>query len=86
MKRIVSLAALLLSIAARGQNNNNKKMTDNKTLVVWFSWSQNTETMAKHIAEKTGADLFRIERVTPYPTDYNECAEAGIYISGEIRP
>ena len=75
MKRILTLAALLLSIAACGQNNS-KNMTDNKTLVVWFSWSQNTETMAKHIAEQTGADLFRIERTEAYPTDYNECADA----------
>ena len=75
MKRILTLAALLLTIAACGQNNS-KNMTDNKTLVVWFSWSQNTETMAKHIAEQTGADLFRIERTEAYPTDYNECADA----------
>ena len=74
MKRILTAAALLLCIAACGQNNNNK-MTDNKTLVAWFSWSQNTETMAKYIAEKTGADLFRIERVKPYPTEYNPCTE-----------
>ena len=73
MKRILTAAALLLCIAACGQNPS--KMNDNKTLVAWFSWSRNTETMAKYIAEKTGADLFRIERVKPYPTEYNPCTE-----------
>ena len=75
MKHLLTVAALLMYITACGQINN-KKMTENKTLVAWFSWSQNTETMAEYIAGKTGADLFRIERVTLYPTDYNECADA----------
>lgn len=33
----------------------------------------NTEIVAKMIAEKTGADLFKIEQVQPYAADYNEC-------------
>ena len=45
---------------------------DGKTLVVYFSWSGNTEEMANHIAEQTGGDLLEIEPQTPYPDDYNE--------------
>lgn len=75
MKRILTAAALLLSIAACGQNNS-KNMNNQKTLVAYFSWSQNTEVAAKHIAEQTGADLFRIERTEAYPSDYNQCADA----------
>lgn len=33
----------------------------------------NTEIVAKMIAEKIGADLFKIEQVQPYAADYNEC-------------
>ena len=45
-----------------------------KTLIAYFSWSGNTEKIAREIQKKTGADLFRIERETPYSTDYNTCA------------
>ncbi len=42
-----------------------------KTLVAYFSWSGNTEALAKIIQEETGADIFRIETVEPYPEEYN---------------
>lgn len=48
---------------------------ESKTLVAYFSWSGNTEAVVKHIAEKTGADIFRIERVEAYSTDYYTCAD-----------
>ena len=35
----------------------------------------NTEKIAKSIAEKTGADLFKIEQEIPYAPDYNTCIE-----------
>ena len=35
----------------------------------------NTERAAKIIAEKTGADLFKIEQEIPYAADYNTCIE-----------
>ena len=35
----------------------------------------NTKIVAEMIAEKTGADLFEIQRVNPYPADYRECTE-----------
>ena len=45
---------------------------DEKTLVVYFSWSGTTEEMASYIAEQTGADLLEIEPSNPYPDDYTE--------------
>ena len=41
-----------------------------KTLVAYFSWSGNTEEIAAHIAEQTGADLLEIQPETPYPVSY----------------
>lgn len=38
------------------------------TLVVYFSWSGNTEEMASYIAEQTGGELLEIQPETPYPT------------------
>lgn len=49
--------------------------TDGKTLVVYFSWSGNTEEMASYIADHVGGDLLEIEPKTAYPTDYNECGD-----------
>ena len=41
-------------------------------LVVYFSMSGNTESVAERIAERTGADMFEIVTVQDYPEDYNE--------------
>lgn len=48
-----------------------------KTLIVYFSWSTsgNTEKMATYIQEQTGADILRLEPLTPYPTDYGETGD-----------
>ena len=41
-----------------------------KTLIAYFSWSNNTRTMAEYIQNQTGGDLYEIVPVTPYPTEY----------------
>lgn len=46
-----------------------------KILVAYFSWGGTTQRMAQEIANQTGADLFRIEPVVPYPTEYTPCTE-----------
>lgn len=67
---------------------------DSKILVTYFSWGGTTQRMAQAIAEQTGADLFRIEPETPYPTNYTRCTEvareeldnnARPAISGEVN-
>lgn len=42
-----------------------------RALVVYFSWSGNTENVANSIAAQTGADMFRIVPAEPYVDDYN---------------
>ena len=51
--------------------------TTPQTLVVYFSWSTsgNTEKMATYIQKQTGADILRLEPLTPYPTDYGETGD-----------
>ena len=47
----------------------------------------NTAIMAEMIAEKTGADLFEIKPVNPYPEDYKECTEvAKTEKDNNVRP
>lgn len=51
-----------------------KNQTTGKTLVVYFSATGNTETVARQIANLTKGDLFKIEPATPYTEqdlDYN---------------
>lgn len=42
-----------------------------KALVVYFSHSGNTESVAREIQRQTGADIFEIVPAAPYTTDYN---------------
>lgn len=42
-----------------------------KTLIVYFSQTGNTDGLARIIQEMTGADMFRIERETPYSSEHN---------------
>lgn len=42
-----------------------------KVLIAYFSWGGNTRGIAEEIQSQTGADLFEIELVNPYSTDYN---------------
>lgn len=47
----------------------------------------NTEKAANMMAEKTGADLFKIEQKIPYAADYNTCiAEAKRDKNAKARP
>lgn len=43
-----------------------------KTLVAYFSLTGNTQKAAEVVAKATGADLYRIEPVTPYPAEYRD--------------
>ena len=42
-----------------------------KTLIVYFSQTDNTEGLADLIHEMSGADIFRLERKTPYSSSSN---------------
>lgn len=45
--------------------------SDSKSLIVYFSWSGNTENVAKSIQTQTAADIFEILPTTPYSDDYD---------------
>ena len=63
------------SVLTEGSSNQNDfstpAETDSKSLVVYFSWSGNTENVAKSIQTQTGADIFEIVPTTPYSDDYD---------------
>ncbi len=45
-----------------------------KTLIAYFSWSNNTKKLIEEINENFDYDTLRIERKVPYSEDYNQCA------------
>lgn len=56
------------------QTGENVPTTDgdgSSALVAYFSWSGNTESVAKEIQAQTGADIFRIVPAEPYTDDYD---------------
>lgn len=63
--------------AGAGQDESTGESTEssaggNSALVVYFSWSGNTEAVAQEIQRQTGADLFEIVPAEPYTDDYDE--------------
>lgn len=51
--------------------DNSSMETNAKSLVVYFSWSGNTENVAKEIQQQMKADIFEIVPSTPYSDDYD---------------
>lgn len=43
-------------------NQVTKDETSGRTIVVYYSWSENTKSIAKRIAETTGADIYEIRK------------------------
>lgn len=76
---ILSLIAMTAITSAFAQNS--------KTLVVYYSRTGNTEAVARQIQSLTGADLFRVETVKPYPEDYRQTTDvAKEELNNNARP
>lgn len=88
--RNVFLALILMlayPMSSCAGNTPSAKGTDEKILIVYFSWGGNTKQVAENIAKHTGGTLFRIETVNPYPTEYRACTEvARVERDNNIRP
>ena len=72
--------------SAESQQGMDKDSKQTKILVAYFSRAGenyqvgyiekgNTQIIAEEISELTGADLFEIKTVKPYPENYKECTE-----------
>lgn len=59
-----------------------------KTLIAYFSYSNNTKNLVEHINKCFDFDIVRIERKNPYSSDYNQCAyvEAKEEVDNRIFP
>ena len=52
--------------------------TGSRSVVVYFSWSGNTEHVAKSIQSQTDADNFEIVPATPYSDDYDTVVDLAL--------
>lgn len=57
-----------------------------KAIVVYYSLEGNTDYAAKLLAKELGADLLRVEPVTPYPTDNKKFFAGGKDATLGIEP
>lgn len=66
--RILLLTVIIMSIS--GMNVQAQSSAGKKILVAYFSQSGNTREIANRIKNTTGADVFAIQPVAAYPSDY----------------
>ena len=59
---------------ANNDENNNTENTG-KVLIVYFSQTGNTETVANFIHEAVGGEIVRLETEQTYPSDYDELVD-----------
>jgi flavodoxin len=70
MKTIMAIAMVLGLLMANAGSAAQNQGTSGKILVAYFSWGGNTRGIANQIHEQVGGDIFEIELVTPYSTNY----------------
>jgi len=84
------LLAIMTMIFTNGLNAQAQSSnSDKKILIVYYSWSNsgNTRNMAEKIKTETGADIFEIVPVKPYPRDYQACVDqAKTEINNKFKP
>ena len=68
-------------------SDSSRASASNRTLVTYFSHSGNTRKIALQIKDATGADVFDIVPVSPYPTNYGAVVEqAKRELKADYRP
>ena len=72
------LGALIFGGSAMAQSvaaTTNTSSAKPRLAVVYFSKSGNTESVAKAVQAMTGADIFEVKTVKPYPEAYKPTTE-----------
>ena len=67
MRKLLLFAAFFFIMEANMEAQNQRP----NILIAYFSWGGNTKGIAQQIHQKAGGDIFEIECVTPYSSNYN---------------
>jgi flavodoxin len=76
MKKILILTAAIFFMGAVMETNAQSRTP--RILVAYFSWGGNTRGIAQQIHQRVGGDLFEIQCVTPYSSNYNTCLDEAL--------
>jgi flavodoxin len=76
----LTMAGMAVAATAASPKNSHYVITKSvqkmdKTLIVYYSWSGNTQKLAQQIQALTGADIFEITPALAYPSDYDACVK-----------
>jgi flavodoxin len=71
----VLIVSGLFCMEAQMELNAQTQTGTQKILVAYFSWGGNTRGIARQIHQRVGGDLFEIELVRPYSSNYNTCLD-----------
>ena len=69
--RLVRSTGNALSGVVSTSSETRKTQTTGKMLIVYFSWSGNTQGIAMEIQRQTGADIYELIPIPAYSDDYN---------------
>lgn len=72
MKKTAILLASLACVACTSQKQADPYETQTKSLVLYYSQTGATQTVALELQKQTGADIAAIECVTPYDADFQQ--------------
>jgi len=87
-KLIVGLLVLAVMVSGCTRAREAAPAQDSNMLIVVYSLSGNTNTVAQYIQDLTGADTFELELVEPYSEVYEETLERSLREreAGELPP
>ncbi|MHB9291131.1 hypothetical protein Holit_00203 [Hollandina sp. SP2] len=78
MKKFLLFVLTLFCLEIQMELNAQNQPGVGKILIAYFSWGGNTRGIARQIQQRTDGDLFEIELVTPYSSNYNTCLDEAL--------
>lgn len=72
MKLLLLAIAMVVTFKAAAFAQDASDGKTDKTLIAFFSKTNNTRSIAEHIQARIGGDLFHVDTKKPYPADYHE--------------
>jgi flavodoxin len=72
---LLASAATSLSPNVRSAHSTTKGIGSTKVLIIYYSLTGNTKSIAEKIQNKTGGDVFEIKTAKTYPTEYSALTE-----------
>ena len=71
----ITLTLSAIPALSRYASASTEEHKESTMLIVYFSHSGNTRTIAEYIHQRVGGDIVELKTITPYPRDYNTVVE-----------